>query len=162
MKTKISIFIISLATLLLSSCQDKLTLEPEEEVKSRALVSEAYNESWTNPTLLSDWQSVDEIVLNSTNGSAPLTVTPPWCEGASTILSDNFCNDIKKGDGWTMLFHTFRKSNQDIKQSYMCFYNLFTGIVKVFFYYEGNVTATNSYWRFGVNKDYPNRGGKNV
>lgn len=81
-------------------------------------------ESETNPTLLTDWENCEKVVLNKDGIAAKL----PWGDGTSSSgLDSKFCKDIKSADGWTMLFHTFCKQNEDIGLSYMCLYNKFTG-----------------------------------
>lgn len=68
--------------------------------------------SVSNPGLISNWENVTEIVLNKVgNGGSDILVTVPWADGASTKLSTDFCKDIKKADGWMMLFHTFKQKD---------------------------------------------------
>ncbi|MDE6453759.1 MAG: hypothetical protein K2L27_06100 [Muribaculaceae bacterium] len=103
--------------------------------------------SETNPDLLTDWENCRYIVLNSVapNGE-PFKVTPPWRSGAISALEGGFSNDIKKADGWIMLFHTFCKSNVNEKLAYMCFYNRFTGYIKVLYYSDVPDTGTSTVW----------------
>lgn len=112
---------------------------------SRALVTEDENTSITNPTLIYDWENVETIVLNSKDSN---TVTAPWSNnGPSGSLSEEFMHDIHKADGWDMLFHTFKEKGNDALQNYMCFYNKFTGFLKVFYYCEmGAVQGSYSVW----------------
>lgn len=136
----------------LTACKDaELNLEkPEGGPASRSVIAEGIGESLSNPTLLTDWENVEEIVLNKTVGNNPVMVTAPWGNGVTSLLPETFRHDIKKEDGWTMLFHTFKNGNSDDGQSYMFFYNLFTGVVKVFYYYDNDVNATNTQWKFGT------------
>lgn len=98
------------------------------EDATRAIVNNG-NESKTNPFLLNDWENVNEIVLNTSGNHK---VSAPWATGTSSSLDVDFRKDIKKEDGWVMLFHTFKKKGLDEKQNYMCFYNRFTGFLKFF------------------------------
>ena len=91
-------------------------------------ISELANDK--NSVLLNDWENVQMISLN-TSGNHNVTV--PWANGTASSLSESFRKDIKKGDGWVMLFHTFKQKGLDEKQNYMCFYNQFTGYLKVFY-----------------------------
>jgi len=149
---KLLFLILAAFALVTPGCHDEKMESPGimGEASSRAVVKEDGEVSFTNPELLTDWENVDNIVLNKTAGGQALTVTPPWCDGTMSALPESFRKDVKKEDGWTMLFHTFKQANNDVEQSYICLYNLFTGIIKVFYFYDGEVTATNSQWKFGV------------
>ena len=99
-------------------------------------------ESTSNPNLIDDWESQTQVVLNSGR-----VEELPWSNnGVSTQLSSDFCKKIKKSEGWTMLMHTFQAVGESRQQNYMMFYNLFTGVVKVFYFYEGYQTATKTQW----------------
>lgn len=142
------IYFIMMLALLLSTAQ--CSEEPIEFHEyyghgSRSIAPEDTSE--TNPNLLTDWENCKTVKLNETapNGEN-LVVTLPWRNGANTSLNSNFCNDIKAADGWSMLFHTFCKSNHDVDLSYMCFYNKFTGFLKVFYYSRTKDTGTSTIW----------------
>jgi len=123
----------------IAGCKKEESLIQSESYKNKMAhavtrsIVETSTESETNPTLISDWENIETVKLNSSS-----IVTVPWVTGASTALSGVFCKDIKKEDGWMMLFHTFKRANLDIGQNYMCFYNMFTGYLKFFYYYEGD------------------------
>lgn len=142
MKKNVSYFIILL--LCLVSCQKDF--EFEEFPISRAIVDENRS-SISNPDLIYNWENIDRITINTIG--ADLTskkVTPPWSDGTSSPLSEIFRKDIKKEDGWKMLFHTFKEVGLDEKQNYICFYNQFTGVIKVFYYYEGENQNQGTQW----------------
>ena len=104
--------------------------------------------SLTNPDLIFDWENCTEITLNTLgNGITKKSVSSPWNKYLSpTALPDEFCKDIKREDGWTMLFHTFEKEGKNEQMNYMCFYNLFTGYLKVFYYNETVSPISNMVW----------------
>lgn len=146
---KQTFFVASMLLATLFSCNNNVDINDETtcNIKTRAIVT-GNNTSISNPNLLNDWENVDTIVINTlgtdTNNKR---VTTPWHkEGSSSSLSENFRKDIKKVDGWKMLFHTFKSVGLDEKQNYMCFYNIFTGYIKVFYYYEGNNQNQNIQW----------------
>lgn len=152
MKKLIFLFLIGLASIL-ASCTEEVPIREAEKpfmIESRSIVDYNDSASTTNPNLLTNWENVEFIKINNQNNVIN-RITPPWRNGASTALPSNFCKDIKKEDGWKMLFHTFKDEDTDYGMSYMFFYNLFTGTVKVFYYYDGSVTATNSQWVFKNN-----------
>lgn len=45
-----------------------------------------------------------------------------------------------------MLFHTFSNYGEDVNSNYMFFYNIFTGKVKIFYYYENQIPSSSSSW----------------
>lgn len=131
---------------LAQSCSDEQV--PTEPIKKNLTRSEEnVRVSVTNPDLISDWENIETIVLNSSSKRQPKTVTAPWKDGGSVNLPDEFVKDIRKNDGWEMLFHTFKDYGVDSGQNYMCFYNLFTGMLKIFYYCEDNGNgSTLSFW----------------
>lgn len=142
------LFAATLSALALASVQcsnDRLELFEMDGPRSRSI--NPIDESETNPALLTNWESCTTVKLNELgpNGKNK-EVTLPWRNGAPTSLNSKFCEDIKSADGWSMIFHTFCKSNTDIGQSYMCFYNMFTGYVKVFYYSDKPDTGTETLW----------------
>lgn len=62
------------------------------------------------------------------------------------FAQQQFCHDIKAADGWSMLFHTFCKDNVDVDLSYMCFYNKFTGYMKIFYFTNVKDAGTSTIW----------------
>lgn len=153
MKKPLFLLFSIIAGLFAPSCTDEPTLTPEPaevvetEATSRSIVTDNLS-STTNPNLLSDWENQETIKLNNVlpNGQNE-EVTAPWGRGAvSTQLSSEFCKDIKKENGWMMLFHTFNRPGVDNAQSYMCLYNLFTGILKFFVYVDNTLIVDNGQW----------------
>lgn len=141
-------YFLLVVTTLLMACQDTLppTEESNEYPTTRAIV-DINRVSTSNPDLLDNWENVGTIVLNTIgNSGIQKKVTPPWQDGTSTLLTNKFRKDIKKEDGWKMLFHTFKEVGLDEKQNYMCFYNMFTGYLKFFYYYEGEQKSQGTQW----------------
>lgn len=139
--------LLLLAVAAFVSCTDS-TIFPETPMcndGSRAIVPQEPSE--TNPTLLTDWENCSRIYLNEVGNSGHhLTVTPPWNDGCTTTLESKFRKDVKKADGWIMLFHTFAGADDENGTSYMCLYNQFSGYVKVFYYSSEYNFATKSVW----------------
>lgn len=143
------LLVFMLATVVLYSCDDMLSVD-EERVPplTRAIVNEA-NASVSNPNLFDNWENVSEVVLNTIGTDVTdNSVYLPWIDGAGTSLSENFRKDIKKENGWKMLFHTFKKVGVGSKINYICLYNQFTGYLKVFYFYEGDNTSQGTQWFF--------------
>lgn len=142
------IYLLLLSALALTSvqCSDEaMEFQEYHGFGSRGIAPDEPSE--TNPTLLTDWENCKTIKLNQVSPNwENIEVTLPWQNGANTALNSNFCEDIKSADGWTMLFHTFCKSNVDVDLSYMCFYNKFTGYLKVFYYSNEKDDGTSTIW----------------
>ena len=119
-----------LAGILFASCMDDPLESPPAVVDkpmSRFIVTN--NESETNPDLISDWENQETITIMDT-AKDKVIVDAPWVDqGASTSMPGEFRRNIKKKDGWIMLFHTFKLKTGTNSQNYMCFYNLFTGVI---------------------------------
>lgn len=121
----------------LTSCSDELETPVVTDLVTRSL-EYGGDYSISNPDLLTDWENVEEIVLNEGN-----KVLSPWeMNFAGTTLPYSFSVDIKKEDGWVMLFHTMREVNLQPGQNYMCFYNRLTGFVKIFYCFQGDPSLT--------------------
>lgn len=157
MKTKIPLLVSMMLLLFLAvACtEEELLIESSETTPLRSRAEVGYNnESLTNKNLFDDWENVTRIELNSTSGAIDTnSVTAPWVDGTSTALSESFCKDIKKADGWVMLFHTFKEKGLDNFKNYICLYNKFTGVIKVFYYNElGEFGSTLTYWNLNSTK----------
>ena len=138
------IILIVFLACVVCACTEELPVRQVLDVPvSRSFVTQG-TQSISNPDLIDNWENIKEIKLNRTPNNV---VTAPWVEtGTLSNLSSDFRTDIKKENGWTMLFHTFEKEGKDAGQNYMCFYNYFTGVLKVFYYYEVNTIAGHTQW----------------
>lgn len=133
---RIYIFILGSIMVCLQACHnyEEPLWDDKSMVQTRAIVDE-YRPSSSNPDLLTNWENLEEIVLNTekpTGGGYKVDV--PWTDGISSNLSESFRKNIKKEDGWKMLFHTFKEVGLNKGLNYMCFYNQFIGCIKVFYY----------------------------
>lgn len=137
--------------LFLVACSEYSSVEQVEMATMQQRTARASvnidNQTSSNPNLLNNWENVNTIVLNTLgSNNVNKKVSSPWATGTSSFLDENFRKDIKKEDGWVMLFHTFKEIGLDEKQNYMCFYNQFTGYLKVFYYYEGEQQSQGTSW----------------
>lgn len=120
---------------------------PQQTPMTRGIVN-ANNSSITNPTLLTDWENLTTVVLNTSTPTNKKTTTLPWGNGAVTLMPESSRKDIKKEDGWTMLLHTFKNYGEDEKSCYMIFYNKFRGLLKVFYYLDEIPIPNNNFlWK---------------
>lgn len=144
MKT-INFFYLVILAIFLYSCNEKEEFIDGVSPMTRAIVVDNQG-SISNPDLIWNWENISEILLNTEKITTGKSVTAPWADGPSTVLSETFRKDIKKEDGWKMLFHTFKRTGLDAKQNYMCFYNQYTGFIKIFYYYEGEEKHQGVQW----------------
>lgn len=151
MKTKGFYYWVIIGILLYSCNESEETFINEISPVTRAIVDEN-RESISNPDLIWNWENISEILLNAEKITSGQSVTAPWADGSSSPLPETFRKDIKKEDGWKMLFHTFKKTGLDARQNYMCFYNQFTGFLKVFYYYEGEELHSGAQWYIKTNE----------
>lgn len=128
------------ALVLLSGACTNETMEIQDAV-TRSVIDE---ESVTNPNLTTDWEHQDEIVLS--NGKK---VASPWGKSSSIVANVDFANDVKKEDGWIMLYHTFKDLNAYPDVNYILLYNELTGFMKVFYYNQTTAISPNGgLWYF--------------
>lgn len=141
------LFDCPLDTLLITGKNDTRTL-PEKiwnysfTNNHRFIVTPENNTSELNPDLVHNWAQTKLIAIYSWSHEE-INVTSPWCDGCSSPLPESFRKDIKKENGWHMLFHTFQGSSfaEDIGRNYMCFYHPEERIIKSFYYYEWQANA---------------------
>lgn len=126
--------ILSICVLTIGACTNiEDDIVPQQTPMTRGIVN-ANNSSITNPTLLTDWENLTTVVLNSSTPTDIKRATLPWCSGATTLIPSSIKNDIKKEDGWVMLFHTFKNYGEDEKSNYIVLYNQFRSLLKVLYY----------------------------
>lgn len=141
-------YILSACLLTIGACTNiEDDIVPQETSITRGIVN-TNNSSITNPTLLTDWESLTTVILNSSTPTNKKTATLPWANGATTLIPESNRRDIKKEDGWTMLLHTFKNYGEDEKSCYMIFYNRFRGVLKVFYFLNETPIPNNNFlWK---------------
>ena len=95
-----------------------------------------------------DWWDTTTISLSGINNP----VTLPWYNGASTQIPYYMLDDYKPEDGWEMVYnYCIDTPPGEEGKYYLLFYNKFTGILRVFYYNNHDVTAANTtLWRLEV------------
>lgn len=126
----------------LCSCSNDVVEKFQEPSCMTRMLVTGNEASISNPTLINDWENIEKIALNSGE-----RVTPPWSQlGSVGTLSETFRKDIKKEDGWKILFHTCKEVGVLSHLNYIFFYNQFTGYMKVFYYYESAERSQGTQW----------------
>lgn len=131
------------AAMSISSCSKDVLVDGEEEFHGFTINSN----SNVNEKFLTDWENVQEVVVNTTNNIK--TTATPWSKEASiSVLPDEICNDVKKKDGWEMVFSSL--GNPNVKDAnYFALYNKNLGIMRVFCFIA-EATGNGSETSFGV------------
>ena len=95
-----------------------------------------------------DWWDTTSISLLGINSP----VTLPWYNGASAQIPYYMLEDYKPEDGWEMVYnYCIDTPPGEEGKYYLMFYNKFTGILRVFYYNNHDVTTANTtLWRLEV------------
>jgi hypothetical protein len=131
---KIKLLLLLPLSILLACTKDVVpdVIEPEEKEE---IVVDVFgnksNPSVSNPELIDNWENLKSVTLNS--GSV---VIPPWRNGSESAIPYDMSTDIKKADGWNLLFHSLQKVGLNDGQNYMMFYNEQKGVMKIFYCHE--------------------------
>lgn len=129
--------------LCLTACQDTMVHTPEKESTnySNCLglvypLSQEYQNMTVRTrseesTFETDWENKNSVTTAIGN-----TIILPWASISSDAnIPNGLALDIKKEDGWQLLFHTFQGIDVGARdRNYMAFHNLRTGVLKVFYY----------------------------
>ena len=135
----------------LEACTDEMQDETIQERQSHSITTKALTpivESKSNPELFENWENITTVKLN---GGGSIDV--PWnnVPGNSMNIPDKFRFDIKKEDGWKMLYHTLT-DQESLEPNYILFYNKMSGIFKAFYYSKEPENNNNFYWVMEANK----------
>lgn len=87
-----------------------------------------------------NWETTTQIKVTTETA----LVTLPWVDYAQTSIPWNIRKDIKKEDGWIFL----STLNRDRGSDYLIFYNKYSGLLKIFYYYPGGSQQNNAMWLF--------------
>ena len=106
-------------------------------------------DSFVNSRNTTSWFNCNECILPS-----GAEVYLPWSTTAITSIPDEIREDVKEEDGWKILFTTVDISgysetvtDADNSANYLLLYNRYTGMLKGFYYAEGNMQKNNNaYW----------------
>ena len=93
-----------------------------------------------------NWENQTNITLNSGQNK-----NLPWVTSDANLPID-FATDIKKENGWILLFHTFMGNTLigENNTNYMVFYNQRTSFLKVFYYLESSPPNNTGIWNVNL------------
>ena len=113
---------------------------------STAVPMEIHSES---TSFLDNWETMEFLYIND-GGKMNTKIDAPWnTEAASTLMSDNVRMDVKKEDGWEVAFNFMNKDGRP-DFNYLGLYNKYTGVLRIFYYYNKEVTTTATDFSFEV------------
>lgn len=141
---------IILSLLTFWNCQN----ESIENVQSNLLETNTSNNityplsasTRNSSTFNTDWETINQITLPS-----GIPVYTPWNpECSKNTIPTDYCQDIKKEDGWNLIAHTINGVEKDL--NYLFFHNQYTGILKVFYYLEHSYSQTTGLWHVHIDR----------
>lgn len=103
-----------------------------------------------------DWETFGHVTYPGEE-----KITTPWSQDVTNAsLPYDFAYDVKKEDGWKMLFHTFTEGQGS--RRYIGLYNQRTGMLKVFYYLKDSQLNNTGVWQLnlGANQEYLNHTGE--
>lgn len=110
------------------SCSEEPIPTNNDNIELRSLAPDGFKDNWELQT---------DITL--TNGDI---VKLPWIREATSSIPFEIASDIKKADGWIFL----STNNTDKGSDYLIFYNKFSGLLRIFYYYSGSNLNNNAIW----------------
>jgi hypothetical protein len=132
MKIKFSkpLYLGVLALLLFAGC--KKTLSPNSVLSTKS------NKNTITPVTF-DWETGDYMPTPSGT-----TILRPWASGSNQSFPKIYATDIKKSDGWELVFNTF-STTQFVQPAYFVLYNRYRGVLRAYFYLTPSTPIPSSY-----------------
>lgn len=141
----------------LFSCQDNiLSVEKDQvhssdnkEVKELEGIYPYSQQAKSRGITIPEWEKWEKVRLSSGVIGVD-SVAVPWSNTFSnTVIPTQVRKDIKSENGWMLLRYTVN-GNFGKNNSYMFFYNKYTGILKVFYYCESNTPSSTGIWHIRI------------
>jgi len=101
------------------------------------------------------WQSI-EITEGKGSSAIKVSVSTPWNTVApQNAFAADIAMDIKRADGWELIFNTCAKDGYGSGRNYLIFYNKLLGIMRVFYYCDMEITGTGNehFWQVIMGKN---------
>lgn len=98
---------------------------------------------------LDDWETMESLCIND-SGKLDTKIDAPWNKtAASTLMPESIRSDIKKEDGWEVAFNLMNQGDHPDK-NYFGLYNKYTGVLRIFYYYNKEVSTSANDFAFDV------------
>ena len=134
------ILLFTLLVLGISACSnEELNIVSTKEIKtSEGIIYPMLSKSRNASSLENNWENIANITLPGNE-----YIIFPWANNSDSNMPYTFVMDIKKEDGWKMLFHTFTPEAES-NMRYIALYNQRTGFLKILYYLKTDAFANNS------------------
>lgn len=134
-------------------CRIYLTAESKEQVVLNVSQDEAVgngdNAIEIDPEFLDHWEEMQFLNINN-GGKMNTEIAAPWNEDlAETLMPEEICMDVKKKDGWEVAFSLLNQKGYT-DMNYFGLYNKYSGVLRIFYYCNKNVTGSGSDFAFEV------------
>ena len=98
---------------------------------------------------LENWENMDFLYINE-NGRLNTKIDAPWNKNVSSTLLPNYIRmDVKKEEGWDIAFNLMNMDG-DPDLNYFGLYNKYTGVLRIFYYNNNDVTGAESDFSFEI------------
>ncbi|WP_297272219.1 hypothetical protein [uncultured Bacteroides sp.] len=137
MKHLIFSILITFLCFIISCCSDDKLLNEQKtitDLSTKATISEA------------DWMNWHDITLASND-----TVEAPWCteHTVTGAIPFEIRTDVLPENGWELIYYSVNEHKNEKGVNYIIFHNIFTGVLKVFYYNETKTANSNVMWNIG-------------
>lgn len=139
-KTVLNLGLVFLSLITLESCKDDvMTTLPSQQVEKKGekelICFPKYEGNTRSGEADDDWEKWEKVILPS-----GLDVLTPWNQSlTASAIPLEIRQDIKRANGWELIAHTM-KGYGDKGMNYLFFHNRYTGLLKVFYFLEQDVS----------------------
>ncbi|MCD7924309.1 MAG: hypothetical protein LUI85_06275 [Bacteroides sp.] len=129
--------------------KDQVHSSDNKEVKELEGIYPYSQQAKSRGITIPEWEKWEKVRLSSGVIGVD-SVAVPWSNTFSnTVIPTQVRKDIKSENGWMLLRYTVN-GNFGKNNSYMFFYNKYTGILKVFYYCESNTPSSTGIWHIRI------------
>ncbi len=130
---------------LTAASQEKVVLNVSQD----DVLGDRDNAIEIDPEFLNNWENMEFLSIND-GGKLDTEIDAPWNEdAASTLMPEEICMDVKKKDGWEVAFSLMNQRGHADK-NYFGLYNKYTGVLRIFYYCNKDVTGAGSDFAFEI------------
>lgn len=133
------IIYLILVTIGMSACNDEFSEYNNTLINSPECIVYPMKLSQSRASSFeTDWENMNQVTISESE-----CINLPWGDIKDANMPYTFVMDIKKEDGWKMLFHTLTPEAES-NMRYIALYNQRTGLLKVLYYLKTDAFANNS------------------
>ena len=133
------IIYLILVTIGMSACNDEFSEYNNTLINSPECIVYPMKLSQSRASSFeTDWENMNQVTISESE-----CINLPWGDIKDANMPYTFVMDIKKEDGWKMLFHTLTPEAES-NMRYIALYNQRTGFLKILYYLKTDAFANNS------------------